>query len=157
MLRFGILSSLIPLVLAGGVANDWTDGPARQCVAAGIAAPDSRTVAFTRDPLAATVKVQIVSRAELADLTIVDDAGTPDDPDCGIDDIARLITISERPLPGAPIIHLTREAGADYRIYVDSARITSERAAALLVSARGGHTRLASHPFDGTPTGSIAR
>ena len=157
MLRLGILSSVVPLVLAGGVAHDWTAVPARQCAAIGIIAPASRTVALTSDPSAATVKVRIVDRPELADLTIADEADTPDDHDCGIDDIARLVTIRTQPLPGEPIIHLTREAEADYRIYVDSTKLTAQMAAALLVGARGGHTRLASHFFDGDPTGSIAR
>jgi hypothetical protein len=146
MLRFGILSSVIPLVLAGGVAHDWTQASSRQC--GGLAAPSARVVAFTDDPTAATVNVQIVDRAELADLSIADDIDVADTDACGIRDMARFVAISAHPVPGEPVVHLTREADADYRIYVDSARISPQTAAALIVSARGGHMRLAASASD---------
>jgi hypothetical protein len=154
MLRLSILSSVVPLVLAGGVAHDWNAVSARQCATAGIIAPAIRSVAFTDDPADATVRVQIVESAELADLTIADDVDVAEAPACGIHDIARLVSISAQPVPGEPVIHLTREAGADYRIYVDSAKISVRTAAALLVSARGGHTRLAASG-DALHTGAL--
>lgn len=159
MFRFGILSSVVPLVLVGGVAHDWTAEPTRQCFEAGHVAAPSRAIAFTSDPLAATVNVQIVDRPELADLAIADDVEESGGRGCGIQDIARLVAISSHARPGEPIVHLTRDADADadYRIYVDSARISPQRAAALIVGARGGHTRLASRPIDDETTGSIPR
>jgi hypothetical protein len=155
MLRLSILSSVIPLVLVGGAAHDWTAVPARNCFAAATADPSFRSVAFTADPLAATVKVQIVDSAELADLAIVDDAEAADASACGLHDAARLVTA--QPRPGDPIVHLTREADADYRIYVDSRKISPEQAAAIIVGARGGQMRLAAHPVDTEPTGSVSR
>jgi hypothetical protein len=155
MLRFGILSSVIPLVLAGGVAHDWTQASVWQC--AGLTAPAVRSVAFTDNPLLATVKVQLVDAVELADLTIADEAGAADSSSCGIHQAAQLFDISDKPLPDAPVVYLTRYGEADYRIYVDSATISARQAAAMIVSARGGHTRLAAQPFDGEPTGSITR
>ena len=154
MLRLSIISSVIPLVLAGGVAHDWTAAPTRQCFAAATA-PSVRAVAFTADPLAATVTVQIVESAELADLAIVDDVAAADASACGLRDAARLVTVSAHPRPGDPVVHLTREADADYRIYVDSATISPKQAAALIVGARGGQMRLAAQPFDAEPTGSV--
>jgi hypothetical protein len=154
MLRLSILSSVIPLVLVGGAAHDWTAVPARQCFAAATAT-SVPSVAFTTDPLAATVTVQIVESAELADLAIVDDAEAADASACGLHDAARLVTA--HPRPGDPIVHLTREADADYRIYVDSRKISPEHAAAIIVGARGGQMRLAAHPFDTEPTGSVSR
>jgi hypothetical protein len=154
MLRLSILSSVVPLVLAGGVAHDWSAVSARQCTAAGIIAPANRSVAFTDDPLSATVRVQIVESAELADLAIADDTDVAEAPACSIHDVARRVTISAEPVPGEPVIHLTREDAADYRIYVDSARISMQTAAALLVSARGGHTTLAASG-DALHTGSL--
>ncbi len=156
MFRLSILSSVVPLVLAGGVAHDWGAISARQCAAAGIIAPAGRSVAFTDDPLGATVRVQIVDSAELADLAIADDVDVDvaEAAECGIDDVARLVTISAHPVPGEPVIHLTREAAADYRIYVDSAKISVKTAAALLVSARGGHMTLAASA-DVLHTGSV--
>jgi hypothetical protein len=152
MLRLSILSSIVPLVLAGGVAHDWTQAAARQC----FAAPSIHNVTFTADPLAATVKVQIVGSAELADLAIADDsdAGALD---CRLHQAARFVSVSPQPRPGAPVVYLTQETDADYRVYVSSATVTAEQAAALIVAARGGHTRLAAQPFDTTPTGSIPR
>jgi hypothetical protein len=41
MLRLSILSSVIPLVLVGGAAHDWTAVPARHCFAAATADPPS--------------------------------------------------------------------------------------------------------------------
>jgi hypothetical protein len=153
MLRLSILSSVIPLVLIGGVAHDWHSAAARQC----FAAPSARTIAFTTDPLAATVKVQIVSSAELADLAIVDEAGPSGPGHCGLDQAAKLVSVSAHPQPGEPIVLLTHEADADYRIYVDSQTISPEQAAALIVAARGGQKRLAGQPIDTATTGSIPR
>ena len=48
--------------------------------------------------------------------------------------VAQLFTISAKPVPGAPIVYLTRTADADYRIYVDSATISAQQAAAMIVS-----------------------
>jgi hypothetical protein len=154
MLRLSILSSVVPLVLAGGVAHDWNSVSAGQCAATGFIAPANRSVAFTDDPSAATVRVQIVEAAELADLAIADDVELAEAQACGMRDMARLVTISADPRPGEPVIHLTREGGADYRIYVDSPKISAQTAAALLVSARGGHTRLAASA-DAVHTGSL--
>ena len=145
MLRLSILSSVLPLVLAGGVAHDWTSVAAHQC--SGLTTSSARSVAFTDDPTAATVKVQIVDSAETADLAIADDIDTDDESGCGIVEAARLVTITARPRAGAPVVHLSRTGGADYRIYVDSTRISPKKAAALLVSIRGGHARLAASGF----------
>ena len=153
MLRLAILSSVIPLALVGGVAHQWTHASAAQC----FATPAARSVAFTSDPLAATVTVQIVASAELADLAIVDEAGAAEPADCGLDQAARLVRLSVHPRPGEPIVHLTREADADYRIYVDSHTIAPEQAAAMIVAARGGQKRLAGHPAGPTTTASIYR
>lgn len=144
MFRFGILSSVVPLVLAGGVAHDWTQASDRQCFVAGLAQVRSAPVmAFTDDPSAATVKVQLVEAAELADLAIADDASAPESGGCDLQRAAQRVEISVDPVPGAPVVHLTRDADADYRIYVDSAAISAQQAAALIVSARGGQLRLA--------------
>jgi hypothetical protein len=105
--------------------------------------PSARPVAFTSDPKLATIKVQIVDSPDLADLVIVDDAKTADAQTCGIDNITRLVTISAQPVPGEPVVYLSRETGADYRVYVVSKTVSLQHAAALIVGARGGHGRLA--------------
>ena len=110
MLRLSILSSVVPLVLAGGVAHDWSAVSARQCAAAGIIAPASRSVAFTDDPLAATVRVQIVESAELADLAIADDVEWPRRRRAASMTWRGSSPSARSPVPGEAVIHLTREA-----------------------------------------------
>jgi hypothetical protein len=155
MLRFGILAAVIPLALVGGVAYDWTEASARQC--ASLTGPAARSVAFTDDPSLATVKVQIIDTAELADLAIADEGDATAARGCGIHQLAQHLTTHAAPAAGAPVVHLSRDGDADYRIYVQSATISAQHAAAIIVSARGGHTRLAAQPFDLAPTGSISR
>jgi hypothetical protein len=43
----------------------------------------------------------------------------------------------------APVIYLSTDGSADYRIFVHSKRVTAREAAALIVGARGGQRRLA--------------
>jgi hypothetical protein len=157
MLRLAIASSVIPLALAGGVAHDWTSASTRQCLAAVSTAPSIRAIAFTDDPARATVRVQLVDGAELADLVIAEDATATEAEGCGLRDMARSITISSRPVAGQPVVYLSHEGDADYRVYLDSAQISARQAAALIVGARGGHMRLAAQSFDTEPTGSIGR
>jgi hypothetical protein len=155
MLRFGILLSVIPLVLAGGIPHDWTASSAHPCIPAGMTTirytptsmPSARPIAFTSDPALATIKVQIVDNPELADLAIIDDVAAADADGCGIDKMTRLVTISDRPVPGEPVVYMSRDAGADYRIYVVSKKVSYQHAAALIVGARGGHGRLAAAAF----------
>jgi hypothetical protein len=157
MLRLAIISSVIPLALAGGVARDWTSASAAQCFGPETPSSIARTIAFTDDPTLATVRVQLVQAAEIADLAIVEDNSASEADSCSLRGAARAITISAQPVPGAPVVYLSDEANADYRIYVDSTQISPQQAAALIVTARGGHTQLAAKPFDHEPTGSISR
>jgi hypothetical protein len=147
MLRFGFLCSVIPLVLVGAVAHDWTQASARQC--AGLTASSARSMVFTDDPSLATVKVQLVEAA--------DERGADGSRGCGMHQAMQLFRIGTDPVPGAPVVYLTRETDADYRIYVDSPTISARQAAAMIVSARGGHMRLAAQSVDHEPTGSISR
>jgi hypothetical protein len=123
----------------------------------GLTFQSSSSLVFTSDPALATVKVQVVDAVELADLVIADDAGATEPDGCGLQQLARSMTFSANPAPGAPVVYLSRESGADYRIYVDSPTISAQQAAAMIVAARGGHTLLAAQPFDPEPTGSISR
>ena len=157
MLRLAIVSSVIGLALAGTVARDWTQASASPCFGVEATSSAARTIAFTDDPARATVRVQLVQAPEIADLAIAEDTAASEAEGCGIRSAVRSLTISARPLPGAPVVYLSHEANADYRIYVDSAQISPQQAAALIVSARGGHTQLAAKPFDHEPTGSIGR
>lgn len=123
----------------------------------GLAFQSSSAITFVSDSASATVRVQIVDTAELADLVIADEVGTTEPDGCGLQQLAQSMTFSAKPIPGAPVVYLSRDAGADYRIYLDSQTISAQQAAAMIVAARGGHTLLAAQPFDHESTGSITR
>jgi hypothetical protein len=150
MLRFKILASTFPLILAGIFAGvDMTSGP-RPCIALGqtslqIAAPwrAQSFVSFTRDPDAATVRVQIVDDPAIADFAVADDADAPDSTGCETTAATRLIGVTATASAAMPVIYLSREGGADYRIYVQSKTFTVQDAAALVVSAHRAPARLA--------------
>jgi hypothetical protein len=50
-----------------------------------------------------------------------------------------LVTISVNPAAGAPVIYLSHDGPADYRIYVRSKTFSLRDAAALVVGAGGEH------------------
>jgi hypothetical protein len=149
MLRFRILASAVPLVLAGLFAGgELLPGP-RPCIEAGgsslqiAAAPwhADLHVAFTDDPRTATVRVQIVENVETADFVVVDDADSAEANTCAA--APRFVAISTYPSPSQPIIYLSPNGGADYRIFVRSKSFSQREAAALIVGANGGHARIA--------------
>jgi hypothetical protein len=55
----------------------------------------------------------------------------------------RLVTISANPSPSEPVVHLSQDGPADYRIFVRSRTFSVRDAAALIVRAAGGSRRLA--------------
>jgi hypothetical protein len=151
MLRFKILASAVPLIMAAMFARgQFASGP-RPCVAIGDAPVQITSipwqaqlhVSFTTDPAAATVRVQIADSAEAADFAVIDDVDSREANACETAGATRLVAISENPLPAAPIIYLSPDGPADYRIFVRSNRFTARDAAALIVGARGGTTRVA--------------
>src|SRR5437868_14560297 len=91
MLRFGILVSAVPLILAGLFARgELLPGPKPCIEAGGSALQIAETpwhadlhVTFTDYPQAATVRVQIVDTVETADFVMVDDADGAEANACG--------------------------------------------------------------------------
>lgn len=143
MSRLKILASAAPLLLAGAVAGGgFATGP-RPCIAVGeramqiAAAPwQSRLhVAFTDDPALATVRVQIVDSAEMADFAVIDDVATAEAESCAAEDRTSFVSITARHAAAEPVIYLSRDDGADYRIFVRSRAFTAQEAAALVVGA----------------------
>ena len=151
MLRFKILASTLPLVVAMFFARgEWI--PASQpCIMIGETSVQLATmpwqaqmkVAFTDDPSRATVRVQIVETPDTADFAVADDVENTSETGCSVTAATRLIGISSAATVSGPVIYLTRDDDADYRIYVHSKRVTPRDAAALLVGARDGHRRIA--------------
>jgi hypothetical protein len=143
MLRFKILASVVPLVATAFFARGGILPGPHPCIAIAntsveIADPPWRAdfhVAFTDDPAVATVRVQITEDAEAADFALVDDADAAETGACETNPATQAVSISEAPAGGAPVIYLSHEGPADYRIFVRSRTFSQREAAALVVGA----------------------
>jgi hypothetical protein len=151
MLRFKILASAVPLLVTAVLARgELLPGP-RPCIAIGDASVQITSipwqaqlhVSFTDDPATATVRVQIADSAEAADFAVVDDLDSPEPGACVTNAATRLVAISANPSTSAPVIYLSPDGPADYRIFVHSKSFTARAAAALIVGASGGPSHLA--------------
>ena len=86
MLRFKILVSVVPLMVAAILARIELVPGARPCIAVGdqsvqiASAPwhADLHVSFTDDPNAATVRVEVADSAEAADFAVIDDIDSAD-------------------------------------------------------------------------------
>jgi hypothetical protein len=150
MLRFKILASTIPLILAAVFARSEFAPATQPCISiAGTSVQIAQgpwqaqsQVSFTDDPTFANVRVQIVDAAEAADFAVVDDVDdSADGGSCG--GATRFIGISASVASSAPVIYLSKDSDADYRVFVKSKTFTARDAAALIVGARGTHARMA--------------
>jgi hypothetical protein len=151
MLRFKILASVVPLLFAAVFARGgWLPG-AHPCIAVGDASVEIASVpwhadlhvSFTDDPAAATVRVQISESSEAADFAVVDDVdssetGAPETGACEASPATLSVAISASPSGAAPVIYLSKDGPADYRIFVRSKTFTARDAAALIVGAGDG-------------------
>jgi hypothetical protein len=145
MLRFNILASAVPLFVAAFFARDGLLPGPHPCIAianmsveiADLPWQADLHVAFTDDPQAATVRVQITESAETADFALVDDADTVEASACEANPGTQAVSISETAASGMPVIYLSHEGPADYRIFVRSKSFSQRDAAALVVGA--GH------------------
>ncbi|MEH2551125.1 hypothetical protein V1283_007770 [Bradyrhizobium sp. AZCC 2262] len=150
MLRLKILASVVPLAIVALFARgEFLAGP-RACIEiagtpvqiAALSWQAHRRVGFTNDPSHATVRVQISDNAEAADLTVIDDIDTVEAGACESSAPPRLVAISRNPAPSDPVIYLSRDGPADYRIFVSSKSFSLLDAAALIVGARGERHRV---------------
>jgi hypothetical protein len=150
MVRPGLFASVLPFVLAGGVAPAWLS-PAQPCISAGPTTVQMAWlpwqadlhVAFTEKPELATVRVQLVEQPDLADFVVTDDVAGVEDSSCSLTGDGRRIAIINNAGRGEPTIYLSTEPNADYRIFVRSITFTAAQAAALIVGARGRPTQVA--------------
>jgi hypothetical protein len=150
MLRLKILASVVPLAIVALFARgEFLTGP-RACIEIAGASVQitalswqaHRHVSFTSDLSRATVRVQISDTAEAADFTVIDDVDTTEAGACGSHAQPQLVAISRDPSPSDPVIYLSRDGPADYRIFVSSRSFSLLDAAALIVGARGEHHRV---------------
>ncbi|MDP3077578.1 hypothetical protein [Bradyrhizobium sp.] len=154
MLRLKILASAVPLLVAAVLARgDFLPG-ARPCLAIGEGSVQLTSlswqaqshVSFTRDPSLATVRVQLTDNAAAADFAVLDDidsAEAPASQGCEVNAATRFVAISATSTVSDPVIYLSPDGPADYRIYVSSKHFSARDAAALIVGANGAPRRLA--------------
>jgi len=150
MLRFKILASVVPLLIVALFARGGLLPGPRPCIAIAdssvqIASVPWRAdlhVSFTDDPSLATVRVQLSDSAEAADFAVIDDIDSTEAGACEANAATRLVAITAGPAGDAPVIYLSPDGPADYRIFVQSKSFTARDAAALVVGAGGGHRRL---------------
>jgi hypothetical protein len=88
------------------------------------------------------VRVQISDSAEAADFTVIDDIDTAETGACQSNSPPQLVAISATPSGSDPVIYLSQDGPADYRIFVHSKSFSARDAAALIVGARGGQHRI---------------
>ena len=74
---------------------------------------------------------------------------------CEANAATRLVAISASPAADAPVIYLSPDGPADYRIFVRSKTFSARDAAALIVGASGGHRRLAKPPRSESNFGAL--
>jgi hypothetical protein len=159
MFRFKILASVVPLAIAAVFARGWSPGP-HPCIAVGDASVEIASVpwhadlhvSFTDDRAAATARVQILESAEAADFAVVDDVDNPgtgalrtgaaETGACEATAAMLSVAVSTGRSGSAPVIYLSKDGPADYRIFVRSKTFTAREAAALIVGAGGGHPHL---------------
>jgi hypothetical protein len=150
MLRLKILASVVPLIVAAAFARgELLPGP-RPCISIGETSLEITDlpwqaqlhVSFTGDPRAATVRVQISDSADTADFAVVDDVDSAEAGACEANAATRFVAISGGHSPSAPVIYLSHDGPADYRIFVRSKTFTARDAAALIVGASGGQRRV---------------
>jgi hypothetical protein len=150
MLRFKIPASAVPLLILGFFARGGLVPGSHPCIAiadtsvqiASVPWVADLHVAFTDDPKLATVRVQLSDSADAADFAVIDDAGSAETGACGANPATRLVSISANPSADSPVIYLSPDSPADYRIFVRSKTFTTRDAAALVVGAGGGQRRL---------------
>ena len=143
MLRLKILASVVPLLAAAFFARGSLLSGSHPCIAIADTSVEIASmpwnadlhVAFTDDPAAATVRVQITESAETADFAIVDDADTTETGACEANPTTRAISISDTAARGTPVIYLSHDGPANYRIFVRSKTFSPRDAAALVVGA----------------------
>jgi hypothetical protein len=150
MLRLKILASAIPLAIVALFAHGEFLGGPRPCIEvagttvqiAALSWQAHHHVSFTDDPSRATVRVQVSDNAEAADFTVIDDIDTAEAGTCESSTPPRLVAISRSSSEADPVIYLSRDGPADYRIFVASKSFSLLDAAALIVGARSERHRL---------------
>ena len=83
----------------------------------------------------------IIDSAEAADFAVIDGPDAAEGGACHGNRPPQLVSISRSFSGSDPVIYLTQDGPADYRIFVQSKTFSMLDAAALIVGARSGHPR----------------
>ena len=143
MLRIKFLASAVPLIAIALFARGGILPGSHPCIAIANTSIEIASlpwhadlhVAFTEDPKAATVRVQITENADTADFAFVDGTDAAEAGACEANPATQAISISETTASGSPVIFLSNDGPADYRIFVRSNSFSEREAAALVVGA----------------------
>jgi hypothetical protein len=145
MLRLNILTSVAPVLVAAFLARGGLLPGPHPCIAVANTSVEIANlpwhadlhVAFTDDPALATVRVQITESPETADFALVDGADETESGACEVHPASHAVSISGTAESDSPVIYLSHDGPADYRIFVRSKTFSLRDAAALVVGA--GH------------------
>ena len=145
-MRIKLWASVVPMLVAGLIAGGELAPGVQPCISLSgtilqiATAPwqQQSHVSFTDDRAAATVRVQIVERPELADFSVIDDIDTADAQSCSAGDAIKFVSVAPHASAEEPVIYLSQDGGADYRIFVQSRAFSIQDAAALIVGASRG-------------------
>ena len=141
--RFKVLASAVPLVAVALFARGSLLPASHPCIAISNTSVEIASlpwhadlhVAFTDDPQAATVRVQVTEDAEAADFAFVDGVDAAEANACEANAATQAVSISGIGAGGEPVIFLSNDGPADYRIFVRSNTFSEREAAALVVGA----------------------
>ena len=150
MLRFKILASAVPLIVVAVFARGGLLPGPRPCITIADTSVQITSVpwqaqlhvSFTSDPAAATVRVRVTDSADTADFAVIDDVDSAEAGACEATAATQFVAISASRSVSAPVIYLSDNGPADYRIFVRSKTFTARDGAALIVGASSGHRRL---------------
>ena len=150
MLRYKILASVVPVLTVALLAHGGMSPGPHPCLSIASTSVElaelpwhaDLSVAFTDNPSAATVRVQISESAETADFALVDGDDIAEPRACELNTASRAVSISDTAASGAPVIYLSEQGPAEYRIFVRSKTFSEREAAALVVGAG-----IAAHPL----------
>ena len=144
-----VRKSLILLLVAGlpaaaaalpffGTSHDlcFTAGSVTYQLSPAAAAPDYRVRIDNRAPRP-DLRIRLVDHAELADFSLVDDAGGPSGSGCPTAGLLRTVKIVPADNASDVTILVSRDVSdADFALFVHSARVTHQDAAALFALMR---------------------
>ena len=123
MLRFKILASVVPLIVAAVFARGEFSTGSRPCIAIGGASVQIASlpwqaqlqVSFTSDPSTATVRVQLSESAGAVDFAVVDDVDSAEDGACAANAATRAATSADPSVGGGRIRSAALTAGTSIR------------------------------------------